>query len=167
MVSFNGLDLEKGYLYEINGEIYRLTSIETRRSKMLISMEELISVTFQCGFSSYVFEEKGLIEFISKGKIKLRLRDSITPYEQYYCYWQHNITTLPKLEQTKLPRKVLFNDRKQATTILYGDKATVVKATKGDKYDRKYGFLMAYFQATCGLSKNKANKYLEEIVKDK
>ena len=66
-----------------------------------------------------------------------------------------------------LPRKVVFNDKKKATTILYGDEATVVKACKGDKYDREKGFLMAFFQKQTGLSKTQAKKYLKEITKEK
>jgi hypothetical protein len=50
---------------------------------------------------------------------------------------------------------------------MFGETATVVKCGKGDKYDRRIGFLEAYFQATCNMSKNKALKYLNEIVKDK
>ena len=65
------------------------------------------------------------------------------------------------------PSKVFFNDKKKATTIMFGETATVVKCGKGDKYDRRIGFLEAYFQATCNMSKNKALKYLNEIVKDK
>ena len=76
-----------------------------------------------------------------------------------------------KLEDTKplalTPSKVFFNDKKKATTIMFGETATVVKCGKGDKYDRRIGFLEAYFQATCNMSKNKALKYLNEIVKDK
>jgi hypothetical protein len=66
-----------------------------------------------------------------------------------------------------LPRKVFFNDKKKATTLLYGDEATVVKTCKGDKYDREKGFLMAFFQKQSGLSKTKAKKYLKKITEEK
>jgi hypothetical protein len=70
-------------------------------------------------------------------------------------------------EKEKLPSKVFFNDKKKATTLMYGDEATVVKCGKEDEYSRRVGFLEAYFQATCGMSKTQAKKYLENIVKDK
>ena len=70
-------------------------------------------------------------------------------------------------EEHRLPRKVIFNDKKKATTLLYGDEATVVKTCKGDKYDREKGFLMAFFQKQTGLSKTQAKKYLKEITKEK
>ncbi len=64
------------------------------------------------------------------------------------------------------PSKVFFNDKKKATTLMFGNEATVVKCGEGDKYDKRIGFLEAYFQATCGMSKNKANKYLKKIVEE-
>lgn len=71
-------------------------------------------------------------------------------------------------DEILLPQRVYFNDKKKATTlIMKGDKVIVVKCGKGDKYNRRIGFLESFFQATCGLSKSKALKYLEEIVKDK
>ena len=96
----------------------------------------------------------------------LKLLKDVKPIDtrgfQYFHY---------KLEDTKplalTPSKVFFNDKKKATTIMFGETATVVKCGKGDKYDRRIGFLEAYFQATCNMSKNKALKYLNEIVKDK
>ena len=67
----------------------------------------------------------------------------------------------------RLPKQVQFNDKKKATTLIFGDKVVVVKARQEDKYDRRIGFLEAYFQATSRMSKTKALKYLNEIVKDK
>lgn len=66
-----------------------------------------------------------------------------------------------------LPNNVFFNDKKKATTLMFDDKATVVKCGDGDKYSRRVGFLEAYFQATCGLSKTQAKKYLDKIVEEK
>jgi hypothetical protein len=69
-------------------------------------------------------------------------------------------------EMSKLPRKVFFNKKKKATTLIFGDKPTVVKCGKGDKYSKRVGFLEAYFQATCGLSKTQAKKYLDKIIEE-
>lgn len=71
------------------------------------------------------------------------------------------------VKRENLPNNVFFNDKKKATTLMFGKEATVVKCGKDDEYSRRIGFLEAYFQATCGLSKTKAKKYLENIVKDK
>ena len=68
--------------------------------------------------------------------------------------------------KNRIPDNVFFNDKKKATTLMFGKEATVVKCGKDDEYSRRIGFLEAYFQATCGLSKTKAKKYLENIVKD-
>ena len=62
-----------------------------------------------------------------------------------------------------LPKKYIINDN--ATILFWNDGTkTVVKKSKDDKYNKKLGFLWAYFQKNSGLSKNKANKYLEELV---
>jgi hypothetical protein len=62
--------------------------------------------------------------------------------------------------------KVYFNDKKKATTLINGDKVTVVKCGKGDKYNRRIGFLEAYFQSHSGMSKTQARKYLDELLKE-
>jgi hypothetical protein len=88
-------------------------------------------------------------EFALKDDVKNKLKEIKSPY------------------YSNLPDTVYFNDKKKATTLMYNQKATVVKCGKGDKYSRRIGFLEAYFQSTCGLSKTQAKKYLENIVKDK
>ena len=62
----------------------------------------------------------------------------------------------------QLPERYIIN---KGATILFwnnGDK-TIVKRCKNDKYDKRLGFLTAYFQKHCGMSKNKANKYLDSL----
>ena len=82
------------------------------------------------------------------------------------------LPTNPRKEEKRkifpnTPKSVLFNDKKKATTLIFDNKVVVVKAREDDKYDRRIGFLEAYFQATSRLSKTKALKYLNDIVKDK
>lgn len=70
-------------------------------------------------------------------------------------------------EEVLIPEKVIFNEKKKTTVLLWedGDK-TIVKTCKEDKFDKKVGFLTAYFQKQCGLTKNKANKYIDELIKE-
>jgi RNase P subunit RPR2 len=65
-----------------------------------------------------------------------------------------------------LPTRYIIND--DATILFWsdGDK-TIVKKTKNDTYDKRLGFLYAYFQKTSGLSRSKANKYIENLVEIK
>ena len=69
--------------------------------------------------------------------------------------------------KNRLPKKVQFNDKKKATTIIDDNKVTVVKTMKGDKYNKEFGFLMAYFQHYSGLSKTQAKKYLKGLLDEK
>lgn len=64
--------------------------------------------------------------------------------------------------KNKIPKKCISN--KKATILIWEDGTkTIVKCAEEDKYDREKAFLIAYFQKVCGLSKTKANKYLEKI----
>lgn len=63
----------------------------------------------------------------------------------------------------KLPEKYIIND---GATILFwknGEK-TIIKRSKNDNFDKRLAFLTAYFQHHCGLSKNKANKYIDDLI---
>jgi len=62
--------------------------------------------------------------------------------------------------------KVYFNDKKKATTIISDDRVVVVKCKKGEKYNRRLGFLEAYFELKSGMSKTQKNKYLNKILKE-
>jgi hypothetical protein len=62
--------------------------------------------------------------------------------------------------------KVFFNDKKKATTLIDGDNVVVVKTKKGEKYNRRIGFLEAYFELKSGMSKTQKNKYLDEVIKE-
>lgn len=62
----------------------------------------------------------------------------------------------------ELPTRYIIN---QDATILFwkdGTK-TVVKRCKDDEFNPRLAFLTAFFQKYCGMSKNKANKYLASL----
>lgn len=64
-----------------------------------------------------------------------------------------------------LPVRQIIN---KGATILFwadGDK-TIVRRSKGDKFDKTKGFLWAYFLKHCGMSRSKANKFLENLEVD-
>lgn len=75
--------------------------------------------------------------------------------------------TPPKFERkNELPKKAYFNKKKKTTVLLWEDNSKTIVKTHDEKYDRRTGFLIAYFQKNCGLSKNKSNKYLEKIIEE-
>lgn len=61
-----------------------------------------------------------------------------------------------------MPKKYIIN--KGATVLIWdnGEK-TVVKRCEDDEFNKRLGFLTAFFQHYCGMSKNKANKFLAEL----
>lgn len=70
-----------------------------------------------------------------------------------------------KIQLNVIPDRYIIN--KGATILFWEDGTkTIVKKTKKDKYDKRLGFLTAYFQKMSGMSKTKANKYLYELVEE-
>lgn len=86
-------------------------------------------------------------------------------YIEYYGSQRETYDFLNKVAKIdKLERYIINKD----ATILFwknGDK-TIVKKTKDDKFDKRLGFLYAWFQATSGLSKRKANDFLENLEEE-
>lgn len=65
-------------------------------------------------------------------------------------------------KEVPMPKKYIINHG--ATVLMWddGDK-TVVKRCEDDEFNKRLGFLTAFFQHYCGMSKNKANKFLAEL----
>ena len=86
-------------------------------------------------------------------------------YEDMFCSFQWYTTTEKPKE--KLPKRYIIN---KGATILFWDKdgkdKTIVKRAKDDTYNKRLGFLTAYFQYHSGLSKTKANKYLDSLEEE-
>ena len=74
------------------------------------------------------------------------------------CLWE------VEEKKKKLPERYIINE---GATILFwdkeGKKKTIVKRSKDDEFNKRLGFLIAYFQYHSGLSKTKANRYLDNL----
>lgn len=69
-----------------------------------------------------------------------------------------------KKERLKVPMPKKYIINHGATVLMWddGDK-TVVKRCEDDEFNKRLGFLTAFFQHYSGMSKNKANKFLAEL----
>lgn len=70
-----------------------------------------------------------------------------------------------KLENAvDLPKVYSINPQKRTTALIFpnGTK-TVVKKAEDDEFNPRLAFLTAFFQHYCGMTKNKANKYLASL----
>lgn len=67
-----------------------------------------------------------------------------------------------KKTKVPMPKKTIIN---HGATVLIWDNGekTIVKRCEDDEFNKKLGFLTAFFQHYCGMSKNKANKFLAEL----
>lgn len=73
----------------------------------------------------------------------------------------------PNYSDDTMPKKYYINEKKKTVVLKwYDDSITKVKVSENDKFDARYGFLIAYFQKKCGMSKTKSNKYLENLGKN-
>lgn len=76
-----------------------------------------------------------------------------------------------KLENAvDLPKVYSINPQKRTTALIFPNGTiTKVKKTIDDEFNPRLAFLTAFFQHYCGMTKNKANKYLAnlETVEDK
>ena len=74
--------------------------------------------------------------------------------ERDFCY----------IDGKGLPKEYYINKKKKTVVLKwYDDTITKVKTSNDDKFNEKYGFLIAFFQKHSGLSKTKANKYIDSL----
>lgn len=86
-------------------------------------------------------------------------------YIELECLKAYGLAYNPLTINKGIPKKYTINT--ESTTLIWEDGTkTIVKRAKDDKYDKRLGFLIAYFQKHSGLSKNKANAYLKSLVDD-
>ena len=65
-------------------------------------------------------------------------------------------------DEVDLPERYIIN--KNATILFWKDKTkTIIKRCEDDEFNPRLAFLTAFFQKYCGMSKNKANKYLANL----
>jgi len=84
------------------------------------------------------------------------------PIDLTYTTINGTIFDLETAEDYGLPDHYIINDG--ATILFWKDGTkTIVKRAKDEKFDKRLGFLTAYFQKHCGLSKTKANKFLDNL----
>ena len=66
-------------------------------------------------------------------------------------------------KNNKLPKHYIINEN--VTVLIWEDGTkTIVRRCKDEEFNKRLGFLTAYFQKHCGLSKSKANKFLANLV---
>lgn len=69
-----------------------------------------------------------------------------------------------KKEKLKVPMPKRYIINHGATVLIWDDgEKTVVKRCADDEFNKRLGFLTAFFQHYSGMSKNKANKFLAEL----
>lgn len=107
-----------------------------------------------------------MIDFSERMKeIAERMKIDAVDSLRYSVDFMGNHELTVEKSSNKLPKRYIIN--KGATILFWQDGTkTIVKRNKDDKYDKRLGFLIAYFQKNSGLSRNKANKYLDSLIEE-
>ena len=73
-----------------------------------------------------------------------------------------DVSVMKKMLEEKMPERYIVNEN--ATILFWKDgEKTIVKKCEDDDFNPRLGFLTAFFQRHCNMTKNKANKYLANI----
>ena len=152
-----GIDMIIGEDYIINDELFTFTNCLDSTNKETFYVFE----TKNYPSLIYKMEESFVKHRIQTGEIRESIKILSNDDLDAIGY---NLQSLGWLYKQKPQLKVYFNDKKKATTLIDGDNVVVVKTKKGEKYNRRIGFLEAYFELKSGMSKTQKNKYLDEVT---
>lgn len=97
--------------------------------------------------------------------IELYYHDNYKGYinSLYGMFVTDHINLFDNNKSVTLPDRYIVN--KDAAILFYGNNKTIVRRSRGDKVDPIKAFLWAYFLRNTGMSRTKANKYLQKVWK--
>lgn len=79
-----------------------------------------------------------------------------------FLFATHYGKYVSKKGKVELPIRYIINEN--ATILFFSDGTkTIVKRCEDDEFNPRLAFLTAFFQKYCGMSRNKANKYLANL----
>ena len=101
-----------------------------------------------------------------KGFQKDSIEDAMNYAVQVAGFRPVKIQAVRAVPKINIPDRYIINEG--ATILFWQDGTkTIVKRNKEDEHNPRLAFLTAYFQKNSGLSKNKANKYLDSLEEKK
>lgn len=96
----------------------------------------------------------------SAENMKLKEENKKLTDENYFL--KKDVSVMKKMLEEKMPERYIVNE--DATILFWKDgEKTIVKKCEDDEFNPRLGFLTAFFQRHCNMSKNKANKFLANI----
>lgn len=125
-------------------------------SKIELDTNDIIELTQTCdGYTEIKAKIRNHRLNSSRSEITPKIKDIIN-----YCKPLHfNF-------YNEIPKRYIIN--RGATILFWEDRTkTIVKRSKDDEYNKRLGFLTAYFQKHSGLTKNQANRYLANLEEEK
>lgn len=158
--NFNHLKCESPNKIRMSYDLYKELEKEVSENDMIIKRNP--NTIFGMRIQIDTTLEKDVIKLVKEDELMVR-----NPYiENWYVKEDIKQTkNLFDVAHSKLekPKKYIIN--KGATILFWEDGTkTIVKRGENDEYDKVKGFLWAYFQKHSGLSRTKANKYLNSLV---
>lgn len=133
-----------------------MPNIKVENPKIYCSKDNedtLIGKILNISFEHSMFNPE-IMDFNASGKI---LTNEYRNIDNVYINGINN-----KVKKVPMPKKYIINHG--ATVLMWDDgEKTVVKRCADDEFNKRLGFLTAFFQHYSGMSKNKANKFLAEL----
>lgn len=133
-----------------------MPNIKVENSKIYCSKDNedtLIGKILNISFEHSMFNPE-IMDFNASGKI---LTNEYRNIDNVYINGINN-----KVKKVQMPKKYIINHG--ATILMWDDgEKTIVKRCADDEFNKRLGFLTAFFQHYSGMSKNKANKFLAEL----
>lgn len=133
-----------------------MPNIKVEKPKIYCSKDNedtLIGKILNISFEHSIFNP-GIMDFNASGKI---LTNEYRNIDNVYINGINN-----KVKKVPMPKKYIINHG--ATILMWDDgEKTIVKRCADDEFNKRLGFLTAFFQHYSGMSKNKANKFLAEL----
>lgn len=154
-----GLFNEKDYLIVMNNNDYhkivsRLGIVFKRESDSQISTTSTLY-----GIKIKIDDSVKRIHLIKKGE-----RENMDYYS--YCPSTISFGFLSKTRVDKLPERYIINSGAAVLFWNDGDK-TISKRDAADKFDKRMGFLLAYYYKKCGVSKAARKRVLDCVKEEK
>lgn len=112
----------------------------------------------------YLFGVKiNMDNHLNTDTIVLRYNDSNNLFDKMKMNSLYGMFVQDNVKHITLPDRYIVN--KDAAILFYGNNKTIVRRSRGDKVDPIKAFLWAYFLRNTGMSRTKANKYLQKVWK--
>lgn len=162
------IDVHDGLSYKTQTKVMEVCNVVRRangdKKYVLREVKKLASAGLLHDYTDFKMSiDEPLMESFNARKINIEACNPINDPR----YFREADKVGVKLKDLK-PKKYIVN--RNATILFWEDGSkTIVKKSPNDRFDKRIGFLTAYFQKHSGMTRTQTNKFLDglEVTEDK